>query len=92
MTKMNYKRPPNHTMLPSPSLRPPALFFCLSCTAIRAVTKLGVLDVPSLSLDNPTPVSTLAQHTHCNEQYLYRLLRYVSQFGILVEEAGQQFR
>jgi hypothetical protein len=65
---------------------------CLCFAAVRAVTKLGVLDVPGLSLDTPTPVSTLAQHTQSNEEYLYRLLRYVSQFGLLVEEPGQQFR
>jgi hypothetical protein len=59
---------------------------------VRAVTKLGVMDVPGLSLDTPTPVSLLAQHTYCNEEYMYRLLRYVSQFGLLVEEPGQQFR
>jgi hypothetical protein len=42
------------------------------------------MDVPGLSLDTPTHVSTLAQHTHCNEEYLYRLLRYVAQYGLFV--------
>lgn len=57
-----------------------------------AVVKLGVMDAPGLSLGTPILVSKLAQHTGCNHEYLYCLMRYVSQFGMLREEPGQQFR
>ncbi|WIA16181.1 hypothetical protein OEZ85_012895 [Tetradesmus obliquus] len=52
--------------------------------ALRAAVKLGVMDAPGMA-DSAVPINQLAAHTSSNEDHLYRLLRYLSQFGIFEE-------
>jgi hypothetical protein len=38
------------------------------------------------------PISQLAAHTSSSKDHLYRLLRYLAQFGIFEELSGQHFK
>lgn len=59
--------------------------------ALRAAVKLGVMDAPGMA-DSAVPINQLAAHTSSNEDHLYRLLRYLAQFGIYEELPGQAFK
>lgn len=60
-------------------------------TALRAAVKLGVMDAPGIC-ESPVPATQLAAHTSSSPDHLYRLLRYLAQFGILEEHPGCSFR
>jgi hypothetical protein len=63
----------------------------LSAAALRAAVNLGVMDAPGMS-DSAVPISQLAAHTSASQEHLYRLLRYLAQFGIFEELPEQHFK
>jgi DNA-binding IclR family transcriptional regulator len=49
------------------------------------------MDAPGMS-DSAVPISQLAAHTSSRTDHLYRLLRYLAQFGIFEELPDQHFK